>query len=374
MAQPTLSRKVSLTPPRTRGRLGRNGRFALLMGGPAFFGLIVFLVVPFFLAFLLSFTNQRLLSPNPTEWVGLRNYSRLVGMTVLPLEPERDETTGNILRDDAGSVEYPRSRSITRSDPRYEGFSEWLSFDRGERRYVVLAKDPTFLRSLVNIFLFAVVVIPLQSSVGLALALLLNQGLPGTKIFRTLYFSPVVTSMVVVSIVWSFMYEERRGLMNQFLQSISFGTLGPIDWLGDPRFAMLSIILMSIWQGAGLQMVIFLAGLQAIPNELYEAANIDGANRWQKFRFVTLPSLYNTTVFIIITITIAAFSLFTQVDVMTSGGPDNATATVMFHAVRAGFREQDIAYGAAITVIYFLLILSIALVQRRLLVGGRAQT
>ncbi len=131
---------------------------------------------------------------------------------------------------------------------------------------------------------------------------------------------------------------------------------------------------MSVWQGAGLQMVIFLAGLQAIPSELYEAANIDGANRLHKFRFVTLPSLYNTTVFIIITITIAAFSLFTQVDVMTSGGPDNATTTVMFHAVRAGFREQDIAYGAAITVIYFLLILSIALVQRRLLVGGRART
>lgn len=374
MAQPTLSRNVNSPPTRKGGRLGKNSRFALLMGGPAFLGIIVFLVIPFFLAFLLSFTNQRLLSPNPTEWVGLRNYSRLLGVSLLTLEPGRDEATGDILRDEDGEIEYPRSRTITRSDPRYEGFSEWLSFERGEKRYVVLAKDPEFLRSLVNIFLFAIVVIPLQSSVGLGLALLLNQGLPGTKLFRTLYFSPVVTSMVVVSIVWSFMYEERQGLMNQLLQGISFGTLGPIDWLGDPRFAMLSIIIMSVWQGAGLQMVIFLAGLQAIPSELYEAADIDGASRWHKFRFVTLPSLYNTTVFIIITITIAAFSLFTQVDVMTSGGPDNATTTVMFHAVRAGFREQDIAYGAAITVIYFLLILTIALVQRRLLVGGRAQT
>ncbi len=374
MAQPTLSRNVNSPPTRKGGRLGKNSRFALLMGSPAFLGIIVFLVIPFFLAFLLSFTNQRLLSPNPTEWVGLRNYSRLLGVSLLTLEPERDEATGDILRDEDGEIEYPRSRTITRTDPRYEGFSEWLSFDRGEKRYVVLAKDPEFLRSLVNIFLFAIVVIPLQSSVGLGLALLLNQGLPGTKLFRTLYFSPVVTSMVVVSIVWSFMYEERQGLMNQLLQGISFGTLGPIDWLGDPPFAMLSIIIMSVWQGAGLQMVIFLAGLQAIPSELYEAADIDGANRWHKFRFVTLPSLYNTTVFIIITITIAAFSLFTQVDVMTSGWPDNATTTVMFHAVRAGFREQDIAYGAAITVIYFLLILTIALVQRRLLVGGRAET
>lgn len=212
----------------------------------------------------------------------------------------------------------------------------------------------------------------MQSGLGLALALLLNQGLPGTKFFCTLYFSPVATSMVVVSIVWSFMYEERRGLMNQFLQALSFGTAGPIDWLGDPRFAMLSIIVMSVWQGVGLQMVIFLAGLQAIPHELYEAANIDGANHWHKFRFVTLPGLYNTTVFII-TITIAAFSLFAQVDVMTSGGPDNATTTVMFHAVRTGFREQDIAAGAAITVIYFLLILTIALVQRQFLVGRRSQ-
>lgn len=127
---------------------------------------------------------------------------------------------------------------------------------------------------------------------------------------------------------------------------------------------MWSIIIMSVWQGAGFQMILFLAGLQGIPEQLYEAASIDGAGAWQKFRSITLPGLRNTSIFIFITI--AAFQLFTQVFVMTNGGPDDATSTIAFHMVRTGFREQDIAYTSTISVVFFLIILAITFVQRRL--------
>ena len=155
--------------------------------------------------------------------------------------------------------------------------------------------------------------------------------------------------------------------MNQFLHTLSFGQLGPVDWLGNPKLAMWSIIIMSVWQGAGFQMVLFLAGLQGISESLYEAASIDGANSWQKFRFITVPGLRNVTVFIIITITIAAFQLFTQPWVMTNGGPNGATTTVMFHMIQSGFREQNLSYASAIAVIFMLIILGISLIQRYVL-------
>jgi multiple sugar transport system permease protein len=173
--------------------------------------------------------------------------------------------------------------------------------------------------------------------------------------------------MVVISIVWTFLYDKDRGLINQFLSSITAGNIANVNWLGDPGTAMWAIIIMSVWQGVGMQMVLFLAGLQGIPEQLYEAASIDGAGSWQQFWNVTWPGLRNVTVFIFIVITIAAFQLFTQVFVMTNGGPSDATSTVTFHMIRKGFREQDIAYASAIAVIFFLFILTISLVQRYLL-------
>jgi multiple sugar transport system permease protein len=134
--------------------------------------------------------------------------------------------------------------------------------------------------------------------------------------------------------------------------------------LGDPGIAMWAIIIMSIWQGAGFQMMLFVAGLQQIPEELYEASGIDGANGWQKFLYITIPGLRSVLVFIFLTITIAAFQLFDQVLVMTNGGPDNATTTTVFHMFRNGFREQDIAYASAIAVIFFLIIVGVNLIQR----------
>lgn len=353
--------------PRKQGWLTADSLPALLMAGPAVFLLLLFLVLPFFGGIGYSFTNQRMISANETEFVGLRNYQRLLGIAILPLTPESDPATGEFLRDEAGNLQYPRSREFTRDEeryPQYAGLTEWFTVDSGTTRNVILAADPIFLKSLTNNLFFSIVVIPLQTGLALALALLVNQNLKGSTLFRTLYFAPVVTSMVVVSIVWRFLYDPNNGLVNAILGGLTFGMVPPVNWLGDPNTAMWAIIIMSVWQGAGFQMMLFVAGLQGIPESLYEAASIDGANGWEKFIHITLPGLRNVLVFITITITIAAFQLFTQVFVMTNGGPADSTSTTVFYMIRKGFREQDIAYASAITVVFFLIIIAINTVQR----------
>ncbi len=358
--------KVQVARPQQRKRRRSNLGIALLLGGPAFLLLLLFLIGPFFMGVAFSFTDQRLISPTPAQFVGTRNYSRLLQVSILTLDPLVDPATNQPLRDKNGKVQYPPIFTFTQNVQKYPQYFEqeaWFSVDLGNHRYVVLAHDPTFMHSIFNNIFFALVVIPLQTGLGLFLAILVNQKLRGRNFFRTIYFSPVVTSMVVVSIVWTFIYDKNVGLMNQLLKTFSFGALGPVDWLGNPSTAMLAIIIMSVWQGVGLQMIIFLAGLQEIPPQLYEAASIDGANASQQFVNVTLPGLRNVLVFVIIAITIAAFQLFTQVYVMTSGGPSGATSTVMFDIVRQGFTEKNIGYASAISVIFFLFIIAISLGQ-----------
>lgn len=334
----------------------RKGRLApWLFGAPALIGLTVFLVLPFLLAMGLTFTDQRLVSPEPGHFVGMRNYERLLSIGVLVQSPR----AGN-----ADAPTYARVRSITRSGPAYAGYRPLGDFRLGNRRVTVLARDPAFLRALGNTFRFAILVVPLQCAMALGLALLVNAGLKGQTLFRAIYFSPVVMSMVIVSVVWSFLFNKDLGLFNQALGWISLGAIKPVDWLGNPATAMPAIVIMSAWQGAGFQMLILLAGLQGISQELYDAARIDGANAWQQFCHITLPGLRQTVVFVLIVTTIAALGLFTQVDVMTGGGPRGSTATVMFEAVQHGVREENISYGATISVIYFVLITAMILLQQ----------
>jgi multiple sugar transport system permease protein len=184
----------------------------------------------------------------------------------------------------------------------------------------------------------------------------------GVNFFRTVYFLPVVTSIVVVSILWLFLYQPN-GLINAMLAKV--GIQGP-DWLGNPNTALFAIIVLSMWQAVGFHMVIWLSGLQTVPGELYEAASIDGANTWQQFAYVTWPGLRQTRTFILITITIAAFALFTQVNIMTQGGPLDATTTLVFQAVRTGFQQQQTGYAAAISLVFFVLVLIVSLIQRYL--------
>lgn len=347
-------------------KLTQSNRAGWLMAFPGVALIATFIIVPFFLAFAFSLTNQRLASPNPTEYVGFENYRDLLGVGFFVLEPERDDT-GAIVRDDDGAIEYPRLRTFTRNNPDYphiQGMREWFGWQAGDNRFVVLAADVVFMKALVNTIVFVLVVAPVQAGIALGLALLINQKLHGISVFRAIYFMPVVVSIVVVSLLWRFIYSPSDGLLNNILSGLTFGLFEPIDWLGTPSTALGSIIAMSVWQGVGFHMVIWLAGLQTISPTLYEAANIEGASKWQTFRYVTWPGLRNTAVLILIVITMQAFALFAQIDVMTQGGPLDATQALVFQAVERGYGRQDISGGSVISVILFVIVLSISLLQR----------
>jgi len=346
----------------------REALAAWLMASPAVILLLAFLIIPFFLAFFYAFTNQRLISPNPTEFVGLANFKQLLTVKVLRLDPIVD-AAGQPVLDETGNITYPREREFTRNNPeypQYNGLQKWTAWDIGGSRWTLLAGDAVFMRSLINTFYFALVIVPGQAGLGLLLALLINQRTAGVNFFRTVFFIPVVVSIVVVSILFQFIYDGDNGLVNNTLVFLTGGRFTPVDWLASPSTAMPAIMVMSAWQAVGIHMVIWLAGLQTIPEILYEAASIDGANGWQKFIYVTWPGLRNTAVFILVTITMAALGLFSQIDVMTQGGPLDSTTTVIYQAVQKGYKMQDIAYGSAISVAFFILVLTVALVQRYL--------
>lgn len=340
-----------------------------LMVMPVVILLLTFLIIPFFMAFGMSFTNQRLISGNPTEFVGLRNFKNLLTIRFLTLDPLIDETNGEFLLDESGNLTYPKLRDYTRDEetyPQYFRLQEWFSFERNESITYVLASDVVFMVALVNTFFFVLVIAPTQGGLALVLAIMLNQKLPGINIFRTIYFMPVVVSMVVVSLLWRFIYDGSNGVLNTLLATLSFGAFKPVDWLANPQTAMPALMAMSIWQAVGFHMVIWLAGLQTIPTLLYEAADVEGADWWQKFCYVTWPGLRNTAVFVLIIITMQAFGLFTQVDIMTRGGPVDTTQSIVYQMVQRGYGKYDISGGSTISVVLFLIVLSISLIQRYL--------
>ena len=341
-----------------------------LLAAPAVLLLFAFLIVPFFMAIGLAFTNQRLISPLPTEFVGGANFAKLLTVRALVQPPILDEKTSKPVLDKDGAFTYTKVRDFTRNNPQYpqlNGLQEMRLIPWGDNRLVLLAGDAVFIRSILNVLYFVLFVVPIQGGLALLLALLINSRTRGINIFRMIYFMPVVVSMVVVSILWKIIYDPNEGLLNNILGLVTFGAFNkPVNWLGTVSTAMPSIIAMSVWQGVGFHMVIWLAGLQTIPGVLYEAASVEGANAWQKFLYVTWPGLRNTTVFILVTITMAAFGLFTQVNVMTHGGPLDSTTTVIFQAIQQGYVKQDIAYGSAISVVFFVMVLTVALIQRRL--------
>ena len=353
-------------------RLGQDNPFAVAAFTlPAILLFLSFVVLPMLLAAGATLTNHRLMSPEPTRYIGLENYRRLLALKPAIIEPVRD-AAGTPLRDEDG-VRFPTWRQVRKERPQLDGYRVAFSVDVGESRLVLAATDPLFYRSLINTFLFALLVLPLQCGVALGLAILVNQKVRGRIFFRTVYFAPVVTSMVVASIVWAFMLNTDRGMLNELLRGLSGNPDAGPDWLGDSHYALPAIALMSAWQGAGFQMLVFLAGLQSISPEQYEAATLMGANAWQRFIHVTLPGLRNTIVFVLVSTTLLALGLYTQVDVMTSGGPLDSTTTVVYHAVRSGFREQDVGYGSTITLVFFVVVLALSLLQRMLVAKGQSK-
>jgi multiple sugar transport system permease protein len=234
----------------------------------------------------------------------------------------------------------------------------------GFKNYARLFEDPLFWKALKNTLYFLLLGGPLSIAVSLAAALLLNSKLVRFKtFFRLAYFAPVVTTLVAISVVWRFVYHPRYGLLNYVL---SFIGIGNVDWLGDPNWAMPAIILMAVWKNFGYNMIIFIAGLQNIPQELYEAASIDGASPLQQFRAITIPMLAPTTLFISVITMIGYFQLFAEPYVMTQGGPLNSTLSIVYYMYQQGFRWWSMGYSAALAFVLFAFILVGSLIQTRI--------
>lgn len=344
-----------------------ENRTARLLAAPGLILIGIFTIVPITLALTLGFTNAQLLAPTNPDFTGLNNFKTLLGVSAVTLHAEKN-ADGSCVKDETGEISYEPLRPLTRDDsPRKDlrGKSEvrrLFANDKDCSIKVIVAGDPVFWRSLTNTFFFALIVVPVQAGLALVLALLVNQRLKGRNFFRTVYFIPTLSSMVVISMLWRFMYQPD-GLINKSIASFMPG-YSPIDWLGNPKTAMPSIIVLSIWQAVGYHMIIWLGGLQTIPAELYEAVRMDGANKWDEFRHVTVPGLRHTFVFILITITIAALGLFVQINVLTQGGPLDSTSTLVFQSFTRGYQRQEIGYGSAISFVFFVLVLVIALIQR----------
>ncbi|WP_073948651.1 carbohydrate ABC transporter permease [Streptomyces kebangsaanensis] len=313
-AAPGRAQAVSSAPSAKPSRPSRGNRdrlHGLLMSAPAVGGLIAFVGIPFGYAVVLSFHNVRLGSPLEPAFFGVEHYRRLF------------------------------------TDPDLSG---------------------PFLRALLNNLTFAAVVVPLQTGLALALAILLNRRLKAIGLFRSFFFMPVVFPMALVAVIWRLILaRSEQGMLNSLLDAVSLGNWGAFDWLGDSLTAMGSIIVLSVWQGVGFQMVILLAGLQQIPGELYEAAALDRASRWQQFRHVTLPGIRGTLVFVAMLTSVLSFRVFDQVYILIRGGglDEDATRTVMYQAVTTAFDQNDIGQASAVTVVFFLIVVALTIVQRR---------
>jgi multiple sugar transport system permease protein len=233
----------------------------------------------------------------------------------------------------------------------------------GLANYAQLIRTPLFWTALRNTFYFAAVGAPLSLLVALVAALLVNAKLVRFKgFFRAAYFAPFVTTLVAVAIVWKYLYQPQYGLINAALAKLG---IGPIDWLGDPHWAMPAIILLAVWRNFGYNMLIFIAGLQRIPMQLYEAAELDGAGAWARFRHITLPLLAPTFVFVGVITAIGFFQLFSEPYVMTGGGPLKSTLSMVLYMYEEGFRWWRLGSAAAIAFVLFAVILACTLLQLR---------
>jgi len=234
----------------------------------------------------------------------------------------------------------------------------------GLANYLQVLRNPDFWRALGNTLYFVLVGGPLSVAASLVAALLVSSKLarfPG--LYRSIFFMPVVTTLVAVAIVWRYLYHPQYGLLNWALGAVG---VPAVDWLGDPHWAMFAIIVMAVWKNFGYNMLIFVAGLQSIPEELYEAAHLDGAGGWARFRHITLPSLGPTFLFVGVMTMIGNFQLFAEPYVMTQGGPMGATRTVVLLMYEEGFRWWRMGMGAALAFVLFVIMLAGTMVQMRL--------
>ncbi|MGA9120643.1 MAG: sugar ABC transporter permease [Bacteroidota bacterium] len=262
----------------------------------------------------------------------------------------------------AAFVAYPLIFSIVLMFHRWNLVTpmQWI----GMKNFVRLFEDPLFYKSLTNTLFFLVIHIPLQICVALGFALLLNQRIVGRGLFRGIYFLPVVVSGVAVTILWQQLFSYDYGVLNGLLQAVG---IGPVPWLVSANFAMPSIALMATWKNVGIYVVLFLAGLQNIPHELYEAASIDGARPIRQFFSITLPMLNPTIIVIVVLSTIGGFSLFIEPYVLTGGGPMQSTLSGMLYIYNQAFYFGHMGYAATLGFVYAFVIFGVVMIQKKVI-------
>ncbi len=225
----------------------------------------------------------------------------------------------------------------------------------GLKNYIEMLSDPVFFQAARNTAVYAAGVVPLSMAIGLIIAALVNEKIKIFSIYRSSVFIPVIVSLAASGVIWLWIYDYRSGILNHILAGAG---ISRINWLGSPDTALLSVIIVTLWQRIGYNMVIFFAGLQVIPRNLYEAAMIDGANGLKRFRYVTWPNLLPTTSFVLVINLIFAFRDFDQIYVMTRGGPMRATTTLVYHIYETAFSEFNIGMAAAATMVLFSIVMA----------------
>lgn len=233
----------------------------------------------------------------------------------------------------------------------------------GLDNYIKMFSDSRFKAAFVNTIVYTVATVPLTMVCSLLLAVILNQKIFGRNFFRTMSFFPYVASLVAVAAVWNALFSPVQGPVNQFLRAI--GIANPPGWAVDPNWAMITLILFSIWKNMGYYMIMYLAGLQGISPELYEAADLDGATGVQKFRYVTLPQLGSTTFLVMVMVTIQCFKVYDIVLMITNAGPGTKTLVLVFHIYNVAFKQWDLGYASAISMVLFLMVFVVTVIQFR---------
>ncbi|OTN89541.1 ABC transporter permease [Enterococcus sp. 7E2_DIV0204] len=252
----------------------------------------------------------------------------------------------------------------------YYAFTDYYLLTPNNRQFIgvdnfkQLFNDPIFIKSMVNTAKFVVWIIPVQLGAALGMALIINKKRKGNLLFKVAFFAPVVMSLVVISILWLYLLNPNEGLINSLLMKIGISAQ---PFLTSPKQAMYTIVFVSAWQGAGYQMLLFLGGMQNIPQDVYEAAEMDGFTKFQQFCYITLPLLKPTAIFVLLTTLISAFKLIVQPMVMTQGGPMNSTMTMVYYIYQIGFTDRMVGYSSSIALIFTTMIGLITIGQRRLI-------
>jgi ABC-type sugar transport system permease subunit len=315
-----------------------------LMLMPNIVGFLLFFAGPLLLSFYLSFTNSALGQVPEVIW--FENYAEILALEVKPMAEGQ-------LAQHALSF----------------GYTVLGELQLGASRYAIGAKDVQFWISLRNTLLFSILLLPLAIVPALGMSLILNSALPGVKFFRALYFLPSIAAVVGTSLIWRWLYSPRIGFINYAITTVAgwFGQPDPeIGWLTDPNVVLISIVLLSAWQVVGYNTVLFLAGLQGVPDVLYEAAQIDGANRWQQFWNVTLPMLAPTTFFVLITTMVTGLQVFNEPFALFPARPIPIQATTsVYYMYTTGFQEGAFGYSSAIAWVIFVIIFGLTLIQFR---------